>query len=95
MITGEQIRAARGLARLDQAELAEQAGVSLETIKRLERLRGPISADTTTEAAIRSAFTALNVIFIEEDGHGCGVRFRLPRIARARSSDPVETPRFA
>ena len=95
MITGEQIRAARGLARLDQAELAERAGVSLETVKRLERLRGPISAKTTTEAAIRSAFTALDVIFLEEDGHGCGVPFRLPRTARSRSTDPVEAPRVA
>lgn len=91
MITGEQIRAARGLARLDQAELAERAGISLETVKRLERLRGPISANTTTEAAIRSAFNAVGVIFLEEDGLGCGVRFSLPRTARSRSTDPAET----
>ena len=86
MITGEQIRAARGLARLDQAELAERAGISLETIKRLERLRGPISANTTTEAAIRSAFGTLDVIFLEEDGHGYGVRFRYPGPSRGPAS---------
>ena len=95
MITGEQIRAARGLARFDQATLAERAGVSLETVKRLERLRGPISANTTTEAAIRSAFNAVDVIFLDEDGLGCGVRFRVPRVARPRSADPVDVPRFA
>ena len=38
-LTGEQIRAARALGRIEQAELAKRSGLSLETIKRLERLR--------------------------------------------------------
>jgi transcriptional regulator with XRE-family HTH domain len=95
MITGEQIRASRGLAHLDQAELAERAGVSLETINRLERLRGPISAKTTTEAAIREAFGAVDVIFLEENGYGCGVRFGSSRTTRSRSTDPLESKRYA
>jgi transcriptional regulator with XRE-family HTH domain len=95
MITGEQIRAARGLTRLDQAELAERAGISLETIKRLERLRGPISANTTTEAAIRAAFAAIDVVFIEEDGHGYGVRFRRPAEVRSRQVGRPEIDSYA
>jgi transcriptional regulator with XRE-family HTH domain len=39
-ITPEQIRAARALLRLEQAELAERAHVSVVTIRRLERERG-------------------------------------------------------
>ena len=83
MITGEQIRAARALLRLDQAELAEKAGISLETVKRLERLRGPITANTMTELALRRAFTSCGVLFIEENGGGVGVRFRLPTSTHA------------
>jgi len=74
MLTGEQIRAARALARLEQSQLAETSGVSVPTIKRLETMRGPISANTTTEAAIRRAFTEAGVIFIDENGQGPGVR---------------------
>lgn len=78
MLTGEQIRAARGLARLEQSDLASAAGISLETVKRLEKMRGPISANTSTEAAIRRAFTEAGVIFIDENGEGPGVRLRKP-----------------
>ena len=80
MLTGEQIRAARALARLEQAELAREAGVSLETVKRLEKVRGPISANTATEAGLRRALDAAGVLFIEENGEGPGVRLR--KVAR-------------
>lgn len=80
MLTGEQIRAARALARLEQAEVAKDAGVSLETVKRLEKARGPISANTSTEAALRRAFDAAGVLFIDENGQGPGVRLR--KVAR-------------
>ena len=77
MLTGEQIRAARGLARMEQSELAAAADVSLETVKRLEKARGPISANTSTEAAIRRAFDTAGVIFLDDDeGGGPGVRLR-------------------
>ena len=78
MITAEQIRAGRALARLDQAELAKRAGISVETVKRLERLRGPISANTMTETAIRKVFADVGVAFIDENGGGFGVRFKKP-----------------
>lgn len=79
MLTGEQIRAARALSRLEQADLARGAEISLETVKRLEKARGAISANTATEAAIRRAFDAAGVIFIDENGEGPGVRLRKER----------------
>ena len=79
MLTGEQIRAARALARVEQSHLAQTASISLETVKRLEKTRGPISANTTTEAAIRRAFHEAGVIFIDENGDGPGVRLRKER----------------
>jgi len=39
MLTSEQIRAARAMLRMEQRQLAEAAGVSLETIKRIARRR--------------------------------------------------------
>jgi transcriptional regulator with XRE-family HTH domain len=76
VLTGEQIRAARALARWDQNTLAEAAGISAPTIKRLEQIVGPISANTNTEAAIRRAFAEVGVLFIDENGEGPGVRLR-------------------
>lgn len=76
MLTGEQIRAARALARLEQAALVDASGISLPTIKRLEKMVGPISANTGTETAIRKALEGAGVIFIDENGEGPGVRLK-------------------
>lgn len=69
LLTGEQIRAARALARIEQTELARLAGLSLETIKRLERIRGPVEANARTLRAIQTAFEGLGISF-EGDGTG-------------------------
>lgn len=74
MLTGEQIRAARAFARIEQAELARRAGLSLETIKRLERIRGPVDANVRTLASIAAAFETAGIVF-DFDQVGVGVRF--------------------
>jgi transcriptional regulator with XRE-family HTH domain len=61
LLTGEQIRAARALVRIDQTELARRSGLSVETIKRLEATRGRIDAHVRTAAAVRAAFDELGV----------------------------------
>lgn len=76
MLTGEQIRAGRALVRMDQAVLAQASGISLPTIKRLESMLGPISANTATEVAIRTALSDAGVAFIDADTEGAGVRIR-------------------
>jgi transcriptional regulator with XRE-family HTH domain len=77
MLTAEQIRAGRALLRWQQATLAERADVSLETIKRLERLDGPLEqVRVGTVEAIRRAFIGAGVEFIDENGGGPGVRLR-------------------
>ena len=74
LVTGEQIRAARALLRLDQVELARRAGLSPETIKRLEAIRGPVAAQSRTVAALRDALASLGVdLFTRPDG-SIGVR---------------------
>ncbi len=79
MLTGEQIRAARALVRLDQKDLAARAEVSLPTIKRLEKMDGPVSGHTGTITAIQSALESAGVVFLpsgENKDGGPGVRLR-------------------
>lgn len=62
----EQLRAARGLIRWSQAELAERSGVSVPTIKRIEAVDGEITANKTTLNALESALVAAGVVFFGE-----------------------------
>ena len=61
---------------MSQGELAASAKVSLETVKRLEGMRGPVTALVGTVDAIQCALEAGGVEFIPENGGGVGVRFR-------------------
>ncbi|MBS0297982.1 MAG: helix-turn-helix transcriptional regulator [Proteobacteria bacterium] len=74
MLTGEQIRAARALARWGQVELAQAAGLSVETIKRLEKTHGVVQANLKTVTAIIRAFEGAGVVFELEKGAGPGAR---------------------
>lgn len=79
LLTGEQIRAGRAILRLEQVELAKAASVSLETIKRLERMRGPVDANVRTLVAISAAFLRSGVVFDLEQGVGPGLRLVDPQ----------------
>jgi transcriptional regulator with XRE-family HTH domain len=74
IITGEQFRAARAMARIEQVDLALQANVSVETIKRLERTEGPVSANVQTVDAVTRALEAAGIEFT--NGEQPGVRLR-------------------
>jgi transcriptional regulator with XRE-family HTH domain len=67
-LSGEQLRAARALARIEQADLAKWTRLSVETIKRLERIRGQVNANVRTLNAIGEAFEALGIRFESESG---------------------------
>jgi transcriptional regulator with XRE-family HTH domain len=83
-LTGEQIRAARALSRIEQTELARLSGLSLETIKRLERIRGTVDANARTLRAIQDAFATIGVEF-DGDGAGqIGVLQRTPDLIKDR-----------
>jgi transcriptional regulator with XRE-family HTH domain len=76
LITIEQIRAARGLLGWSQTGLAEAAGLSLPTIKRMERESdGPVVSDDA-RAAVQGALQKAGVEFIPENGGGAGVRLK-------------------
>lgn len=95
-LTGEQIRAGRAIARVEQAELARRSGLSLETIKRLERIRGPVDANIRTLNALSEAFDGLAIAFDFDDG--VGVRRREGRSVApkhdARAPGPGDDPLF-
>jgi transcriptional regulator with XRE-family HTH domain len=85
MLTSEQIRAARAMLRIEQRELADKSGLSLETVKRIERTPGPISAYTGTVDKLRRALESAGIEF--SDGDQPGVRLKL---ARGRQIDRSE-----
>ena len=61
--TGERLRAARTMARLEQSDLAARAQVSVETIKRFERTFGQVSANTATMEAVVLPLEAAGIEF--------------------------------
>lgn len=75
MLTGEAIRAARALARQDQRQLAQASGLSLETIKRLESIRGVVNANVRSLQAITDALSGWGVVIERLDEGGVCVRY--------------------
>ena len=63
-VTADQLRAARVLLRLEQAELAKRAHVSIVTIRRLETVRGCERVSATTVDGIRRALEQAGAEFI-------------------------------
>lgn len=79
MVTGEQIRAARALLRIEQADLARLAGVSKPTVARLELTVGPIQATTRTAERIERALLQAGARLIPGDAaSGPGVQLVAP-----------------
>jgi transcriptional regulator with XRE-family HTH domain len=73
LITPEQIRAARVLLRLDQTALAETAGVSVVTLRRLEAPHGLAKVAPATVDQVRQALETAGAEFIDR-----GVRRGVP-----------------
>lgn len=77
-ITPEQIRAARALLRLEQAELAQRAHVSVVTIRRLEGINGSQRVTQATLEEVRQVLERAGAEFIPN-----GIRQRHPNQADA------------
>ena len=80
MITAAQLRAARALLRMDQRTLAEAAGLSVQTIQRMEASEGVIRAHVDSLMKLMAALDAAGVEVINEgavsQGVGRGVRLK-------------------
>lgn len=76
MITGAQIRAARGLIRWSADTLAENSKLGVATVRRAESVDGVPTITGANLAAIRAALEGAGVEFIDPNGGGAGVRLR-------------------
>ncbi|WP_216856153.1 helix-turn-helix transcriptional regulator [Acidisphaera sp. S103] len=65
LITPEQIRAARALLRIDQTSLAQDAGISVVTLRRLEEQHGLSKVAPATVEQVRRALEEAGVEFID------------------------------
>lgn len=80
MMTAAQLRAARALLGIDQKKLAELAGVSVPTIRRMEASAGNVRGIVDSLTKVIEALERAGVVLIAEgvpspDG-GRGVRLR-------------------
>jgi transcriptional regulator with XRE-family HTH domain len=73
VLGAEQARAARAILRWKVAEAAVKAGVSPNTIVRMESGAGMNSA---TVKAIQAAYEVAGIEFIPENGGGAGARLK-------------------
>src|SRR5262245_19279927 len=82
MITAAQLRAARALIGIDQRRLAEQSGLSLPTIQRMEASDGVIRGNVDSLMKLVAALESAGIELISDNtastGGGRGVRLRRP-----------------
>lgn len=75
MVTSEQIRAAKAMLRWSGEQLAQESGVSLSSIRRVEACDGiPESQNVKTLVAIQQALESAGVEFIGTPDDRPGVR---------------------
>jgi len=79
LLTAGQIRAARGLLDWSQKQLADATKLSVQTIKRMEGVRGPEGSTAANVDAVRRVLEDAGVVFLDarqnKDG-GPGVRLK-------------------
>jgi transcriptional regulator with XRE-family HTH domain len=84
-VSGNQIKAARALIGMEQAELADKAGVSINTVRNMEAAGADeVRVRSDTLFRVQEALKAAGVIFVEENGDGPGVRMRKRRPGAAK-----------
>lgn len=76
MICGTQIRSARAALRWTVARLADEAGVGVQTVIRLEAADGVPPSRSSTLVDVQRAFEAAGIEFIGAPDDGPGIRLR-------------------
>ena len=79
MLVSQQVRAARNALRWTVQDLAENAGVSVSTLKRLEASDGIPSMSAPKLALVKSAFEAAGIEFIGSPEDRPGIRIGQPK----------------
>ncbi|MGO7836932.1 helix-turn-helix transcriptional regulator [Rhizobium leguminosarum] len=78
VIDASQVKAARALIGMTQEELAKAAGLSGQTVKRMESV-GTERSSAGNVLLVQKALEAAGVQFIPENGGGAGVRLIKPK----------------
>jgi hypothetical protein len=78
MLSPAQCRAARGLVNWTPSDLAQHAGVGTVTVRQLET--GSHVPRRATVEVVRRALETAGVEFLDENGEGVGVRFRIKHL---------------
>jgi transcriptional regulator with XRE-family HTH domain len=88
-VTGAQIRAARAFLKWSVSKLAEQSGVGISTIQKVEDVDGDPSVDSTLQwrsdarteslTKIVTAMEKAGIKFLPSDGAWEGIRGRVDR----------------
>ena len=77
LVTGSQLKAARALAQVDQKTLAAEAGVNVNTIRRMEARRGQtLTSGLDTIGKVQGALEKRGVEFLNHNEPG--VRLKRP-----------------
>lgn len=80
LVSNLQIRAARALLGWSQSRLAEEAGISLITVKRLENSEEGFPARYSTVLAVVGALEQVGIDFLPQaGGYSHGVRLKQDR----------------
>jgi hypothetical protein len=81
LLTAGQIRAARGLLDWTQKMLATATKLSVQTIKRMESVRGPDASTAANVDAVRRVLEDAGIAFLKPgeraDCGGAGVRLKM------------------
>ena len=79
LVTGNQLRAARALAGMDQSTLANLAGLNINTIRNMEGAGdGPIAGRAANVQAVQAALEAVGISFINGSEPGVRSKRRAP-----------------
>ena len=87
LISPEQVRAARAILGLSEADLAKAARVPIEAVRRAEGSGRSVAAADAVEK-IAAALEKAGITFLADEGDGPGLRVKKRR--RMRQSIPVE-----
>jgi transcriptional regulator with XRE-family HTH domain len=82
VISGAQIRAARGLLGISAAELADEIGISLRTLQRFEAVDGLPDARSRNLFQIKAALEKRGVTFLGDPSTEPGVQLQSSRKER-------------
>ena len=86
MISGAQIRAARGLLDITAAELARRADISYRTLQRFESVDGLPDAQARNLDRLRATLEGLGIVFVGDPLSSPGVQLQRASPRKGRSN---------